>query len=106
MSLGIDFADVLILGWHDKVPKQAIFDAAKELKERGPLSAAQCYRFEIPNPLVDVTLTGQKNEEELECALLALTSGALSDEEMSRALSIGRHVHDTRTLGDRLNPLV
>jgi len=34
-SLGIDHADVLLLGWHNQAPSPAIMDAALELKERG-----------------------------------------------------------------------
>jgi aryl-alcohol dehydrogenase-like predicted oxidoreductase len=33
--LGIDHADVLLLGWHNKRPSRAILDQALELKERG-----------------------------------------------------------------------
>ena len=33
--LGLDYADVLILGWHNQRPPQATIDAALELKARG-----------------------------------------------------------------------
>jgi aryl-alcohol dehydrogenase-like predicted oxidoreductase len=33
--LGLDYADVLILGWHNQRPPQRILDAALELRERG-----------------------------------------------------------------------
>jgi len=34
-KLGIDYADVLLLGWHNKPPSPAILEAALELRERG-----------------------------------------------------------------------
>jgi len=34
-SLGIDFADVLLLGWHDTAPDERVLDAAADLKDRG-----------------------------------------------------------------------
>jgi aryl-alcohol dehydrogenase-like predicted oxidoreductase len=34
-QLGLDYADVLLLGWHGKPPSRRIVDAALRLKERG-----------------------------------------------------------------------
>jgi aryl-alcohol dehydrogenase-like predicted oxidoreductase len=34
-SLGLDHADILVLGWHNKVPAKRIMDKAVALKERG-----------------------------------------------------------------------
>ena len=34
-SLGLDHADVLLLGWHNKKPSQKILDKALEMKEKG-----------------------------------------------------------------------
>lgn len=34
-KLGVDYADVLLLGWHNKLPKPRILDAAEKLRERG-----------------------------------------------------------------------
>jgi len=34
-GLGIDYADVLLLGWHNQEPSQAILEAALELQGRG-----------------------------------------------------------------------
>lgn len=36
-ALGLDYADVLILGWHNQMPSQRILDAAHRLKEQGKL---------------------------------------------------------------------
>lgn len=34
-SLGIDYADALLLGWHNSPPSRRVLDAALELRERG-----------------------------------------------------------------------
>lgn len=34
-SLGLDYADVLLLGWHDRHPSTAVLEAAERLRERG-----------------------------------------------------------------------
>ncbi|NRA08315.1 MAG: hypothetical protein HRU02_09135 [Myxococcales bacterium] len=34
-KLGIDYADVLLLGWHNQAPSRAVLDAALELRDRG-----------------------------------------------------------------------
>jgi len=33
--LGIDYADVLLLGWHNKTPSRKVLDASAKLKDRG-----------------------------------------------------------------------
>ena len=170
-SLGIDYADVLILGWHNSVPWKKLMDTAMSLKEQGkirfigmsghkrttfgklaadpgnpidvfmirynavnpgaekdifpyitkenrpgitiytatcwrkllkkskmpqgeePLSAADCYRFVLTNPHVDLCLMGPSSEEEMKEGLNALERGALSDDEMSRFRRIGKYIH-------------
>ena len=34
-KLGIDYGDMLLLGWHNQAPSRAVLDAALDLKERG-----------------------------------------------------------------------
>lgn len=170
-KLGIDHADVLILGWFNRYPGRRVLDAALRLKEQGkvrflamsghnrrthgavaamsdtpidilmvrynaahtgaerdvfphlpkenrpgvtsytatrwgqllkarkmppgekPLTAAECYRFVLSNPDVDLCFTGPKNEAEMDAALLALEDGPMSPEEMERVRRIGDHVH-------------
>jgi aryl-alcohol dehydrogenase-like predicted oxidoreductase len=58
-----------------------------------PLTAADCYRFVLSNPDIDLCLTGPRNAAELDNALLALDAGPLSAEEMERVRRIGDHVH-------------
>ncbi|MFO7962823.1 MAG: hypothetical protein R6U50_02780 [Desulfobacterales bacterium] len=58
-----------------------------------PLSAADCYRFIMTNPNVDVCLCGPKDRREMQEAISALERGPLSPEDMDRAKRIGDHVH-------------
>ena len=58
-----------------------------------PLTAADCYRFALSNPYVDVCLTGPKTERELQENMQALTRGPLSEEEMERVRRIGNFVY-------------
>ncbi len=58
-----------------------------------PLTAADCYRFALSNPHVDLCMMGPRSAEELEGGLEALRLGPLSDEEMGRVRWIGAHVH-------------
>lgn len=57
-----------------------------------PLSAADCYRFVLSHPAVDVCLCGPKNIDQMRTALSALEGGPMSSEEMARARRIGDHV--------------
>ena len=58
-----------------------------------PLSGADCYRFVLSNPNVDVCMTGPKNSEQMREALKALEQGPLSPEELERIRRIGDHIH-------------
>lgn len=58
-----------------------------------PLSAADCYRFVLSNPNVDVCLFGPSSMEQMIEGVSALQKGPLSDAEMKRARAIGKHVH-------------
>jgi aryl-alcohol dehydrogenase-like predicted oxidoreductase len=61
-----------------------------------PLSAAECYRFALSDPAVDVCLTGPSTAERLDENLKALEAGPLSEEEMARAKRIGDHIYGRR----------
>ncbi len=58
-----------------------------------PLTAAECYRFVLTHPAVDVCLAGPRTEQEMDEGLRALAEGPLSDEELQRVCAIGDHVH-------------
>jgi predicted aldo/keto reductase-like oxidoreductase len=58
-----------------------------------PLSAAECYRFALSHPAVDVCIAGPKTEEQMVEGLQSLSQGPLDSKEMERARRIGDHVH-------------
>ena len=60
--------------------------------ERVP-SAADCYRFVLTNPSVDVCMTGPRDDEQARAVLEALRLGPLSDEEMAWMRRAGKAVH-------------
>ncbi|MCP4539168.1 MAG: aldo/keto reductase [Chloroflexi bacterium] len=59
-------------------------DAKNMPAGEAPLSAADCYRFVLSNPNVNVCITGPSNAHQMEENLAALSGGPLSDEEMAR----------------------
>lgn len=167
--LGIDTADILLLGWHNKLPSRRILDRAVAMREKGmyrflalsghnrdlfpvlasdrrfdlfhvrynaahrgaeeeifhkmpadrrpglisytatrwgdllapgkmpagetPLSGADCYRFVLSHPDVDVCMTGPRNRAEMREALQALDKGPMNESELTRARRIGDHIH-------------
>lgn len=171
VRLGIDHADVLILGWFNRYPSRRVLDAALRLKDQGkvrflamsghnrkthgkvaemadtpidilmvrysaahtgaerdvfphlpgtdrpgvtsytatrwgqllkkkkmppgeaPLTAAECYRFVLSNPNVDLCFTGPRNADEMDAAIAALDDGPMSPDEMERVRRIGDHLH-------------
>lgn len=52
-------------------------------------TAAECYRFALSHPTVDLCMTGPRTVEELRENLSVLTDGPLSEEEMARMHRIG-----------------
>jgi len=169
-QLGIDHADVLLLGWWNQKPPERILDAALALREAGKVGhlaischhrpsftsyiddpcfgaimvrynaahpgaerevfphldqaadrpgvvaytatrwgalldrnmvpsgerlprAADCYRFALSDPHVDLCLAGPKNAEELEDALIALDRGPLDADELAWMRRVGEAVH-------------
>ncbi|WP_319405505.1 aldo/keto reductase [uncultured Desulfosarcina sp.] len=166
---GLEYADVLLLGWFPKRPPQKVIDGALKLKEKGlvrfigltshnrklfpelareglfdvfhirynaahrgaetetfphltgddrpgvvsftatdwrkllgkrklphgetPLTAAECYRFVLSHPAVDVCMMGAKTLEQMRENLAVLDQGALTAEEMERVRMIGKLVY-------------
>lgn len=173
-ALGIDCADVLILGWYNRFPGRRVLDAARSLQERGlvrflamsghnrklfgevagraespidvfmvrysaahrgaeeeifphlpesgppgvttytatrwgklldpgkmppgedPLSAAECYRFVLSQPRVDLCMMGPRSLEEFEAGVSALEGGPVTAEERERIVRIGDFVRGRR----------
>jgi aryl-alcohol dehydrogenase-like predicted oxidoreductase len=57
------------------------------------LTAAECYRFVLSNPNVNVCLTAPSNESRMEENFKALDAGPLDEEEMARARRIGEYIY-------------
>lgn len=171
-ALGIEYADVLLLGWYNYFPKRVV-ETALKLKEQGkirfiamsghnrklfgqlaqqedspidifmtrynavhrgaekdifpylpedtgkrpgitiytatcwrkllkeskmpagekPLTAADCYRFVLTNPHVDLCMHGPNSVEQLDDAMTLLDRGPLSSEEMERIKRIGDYIY-------------
>jgi aryl-alcohol dehydrogenase-like predicted oxidoreductase len=171
-SLGIDYVDVLLLGWYNYFPKRVV-DIALKLKQEGkirfiamsghnrkhfgqmaqdpdspidifmcrynavhtgaekdifpylaekkedrpgitiytatcwrkllnpnkmpegeePLTAADCYRFVLSNPYVDLCHTGPASTEQLLETMKDLQKGPLTEEEMQRVRKIGDYIY-------------
>jgi aryl-alcohol dehydrogenase-like predicted oxidoreductase len=86
----------------DSRPGIVVFTATcwrKPLKARNmptgeaPLTAADCYRFVLSNPNVNVCITGPSSARQMAENLAALSGGPLSDEEMARVKRIGDHTY-------------
>lgn len=167
-SIGLDYADVLVLGYFPKRPPQRVIDGAMRLKEKGlvrflgltghnrklfsslrreglfdlfhirynaahrgasddtfpflsgearpgvvsfaatcwerllsqrrmppgmePPSAADCYRFVLSNPAVDVCMMGAKSLDQMRANLTVLDTEPMVGEELDRICRIGDHV--------------
>jgi aryl-alcohol dehydrogenase-like predicted oxidoreductase len=174
--LGLDHADVLLLGWYNRRPPQAILDAAQELRAKGRVrtlmmsghqrsffpemardgifdlfmvrynaahrgaerevfpalpapperpglcaytatrwgslldpkrlpggertpSAADCYRFCLSHPAVDMTLCGPADTEQVRVACKALAAGPLDPDELAWMRRVGDHVYRRAPMG-------
>ena len=60
-----------------------------------PLAPADCYRFVLSHPDVNVCVTGPSTTAQMEDNLKALEAGPLDEEEMARVRRIGKHIYDT-----------
>jgi predicted aldo/keto reductase-like oxidoreductase len=61
-----------------------------------PATAADCYRFVLSNPAVDVCMTGTKTIEQMRENLRLLDQGPMTEEELARMRRIGDFVHGGR----------
>lgn len=57
-----------------------------------PITAGDCYRFQLSSPHIDLALTGPKNRDELVANLAAVRKGPLSTEEMASVRAYGQRV--------------
>jgi len=58
-----------------------------------PLTAADCYRFVLSHPDVNVCVTGPSTAAQMEDNFKALDAGPLDEEEMARVRRIGKHIY-------------
>jgi aryl-alcohol dehydrogenase-like predicted oxidoreductase len=58
-----------------------------------PLAEADCYRFVLSHPDVNVCLTGPSNAAQMEDNFKAIGAGPLDEEEMIRIRRIGKHIY-------------
>jgi predicted aldo/keto reductase-like oxidoreductase len=58
-----------------------------------PLTAADCYRFVLSNPAIDVCMSGARTIEQMGENLAVLDAGPMSEDEMARARRIGDFLH-------------
>ncbi len=56
-------------------------------------TAADCYRFVLTNPSVDVCLTGPKDDEQARSAFDAMAAGPMSADEIAWMRRVGAAVH-------------
>jgi predicted aldo/keto reductase-like oxidoreductase len=59
-----------------------------------PLAAADCYRFVLSHPDVNVCLTAPSTATQMEDNLKALDAGPLDEEEMARVRRIGKQIYE------------
>jgi aryl-alcohol dehydrogenase-like predicted oxidoreductase len=76
-----------------KAPLQGILPGTHKLpkSERVP-TAADCYRYVLTRPEVDVCLTGPANAAQMEQAFEALRLGPMSEDELAWMRRVGRRV--------------
>lgn len=61
-----------------------------------PPTAAECYRFALSHPAVDVCMTGPRTLEEMRRNLAVLDQGPMTGEELDRMRRIGDHLYGRR----------
>ena len=67
-----------------------------------PLVPADCYRFVLSHPDVNVCVTGPSTAAQMEENLKALDAGPLDEEEMTRVRRIGKHIYEIDSKGPPL----
>jgi aryl-alcohol dehydrogenase-like predicted oxidoreductase len=70
-----------------------LLDPAKMPPGEQPPAPADCYRFALSHPAVDVCMVGAKSVSQMKEDLEALTRGPLDPDEMARMRRIGDHIY-------------
>ncbi|HTY61340.1 MAG TPA: hypothetical protein VMG30_03690 [Acidobacteriota bacterium] len=60
------------------------------------LTAAECYRFVLSHPAVDVCMTGARTEDQMKQNLRILEQGPMTEDELMRVRRIGDHLYGRR----------
>jgi predicted aldo/keto reductase-like oxidoreductase len=68
--------------------------------EKAP-TAADCYRFVLSNPAVDVCMTGSRTVEQMKQNLEVLSQGSMTDEELARMRRVGDHIYGRKPTRQR-----
>jgi predicted aldo/keto reductase-like oxidoreductase len=74
-----------------------LLDSKKMPPGEKPPTAADCYRFVLSHPAIDVCMSGAKTVEQMHENLAGLEAGPMSDDELARIRRIGDHVHGHRS---------
>ena len=61
------------------------------------LTAAECYRFVLSHPAVDVCMTGARTTDQMMQNLQILEQGPMTEEELGRVRRIGDHIYGRRS---------
>ncbi len=69
-----------------------LLDPKKMPPGEQPPTAADCYRFVLTHPAVDVCISGAKTGEQMRANLAGLDAGPMSDAELARMRRIGDHI--------------
>jgi aryl-alcohol dehydrogenase-like predicted oxidoreductase len=72
---------------------QKLLKAKKMPPGEKPLSAAECYRFVLSHPAVDVCMMGARSMAQMRENLAVLEKGPLTETELERLRRIGGYVH-------------
>ena len=59
-------------------------------------TAAECYRFVLSNPAVDVCMTGVRTVDQMRQNLTVLEQGPMTEEELIHMRHIGDHIYGRR----------
>ena len=63
---------------------------------RYPPAPADCYRFVLSHPDVNVCFTAPSTAAQMEENLRALDAGPLNEEEMTQIRRIGKHIYEKK----------
>jgi predicted aldo/keto reductase-like oxidoreductase len=70
-----------------------LMKAKKMPPGEAPATAADCYRFVLSHPAVDVCMSGAKTVEQMRQNLAVLDAGPMTEDELARMRRIGDFVH-------------